>query len=51
MMCELTQSVYPGSDNVRLYFQQRENEVYITHTDVPPLGIASTAGEGKSPNH
>jgi hypothetical protein len=23
MVCELTQAVYPGSDNARSYFQQR----------------------------
>jgi hypothetical protein len=26
------------------------DEAYITHTEVPVVGVTSTAGEGKSPN-
>jgi hypothetical protein len=50
MVCELTQAIYPGSGNAKLYFQQRGDEAYITRTEVPAIGITSTTGEGKSPS-
>jgi hypothetical protein len=50
MVCELTQAIYPGSGNTRPYLQQRWDEAYITRTEVPAVGVTSTAGEEKFPS-